>query len=224
VLKFDLAMKRIVVLFFLLLTSLFTYSQVKTVMFDSKEQVTQDSSLAATYAVYGKLAGDSVYTFKKFDFDGILLTSGSFKDDSLQVPHGQFIYYNWITPENNPVSTYGNSGFEINGKERYIEVRGSFKDGKRTGRWITFYPDGKMKQILTFTQGILHGGYQSFDHSGKVLVSGLYSSGKRNGIWTLDGGKQENEYVNDQLISSLRGKQLREKQEQRKNTNQGGKF
>jgi len=220
VLKFDFAMKRIVVLFFLLVTSSFTYSQVKTVMFDSKDQVTQDSSLAATYAVYGRLAGDSVYTFKKFDFDGVLLTSGSFKDDSLQVPHGKFTYYNWITPENNPVSTYSSSAFEINGKERFIEVTGNFEDGKRTGRWITFYPDGKMKQIITFSQGVIHGGYQSFAHSGKVLVSGLYSSGKRTGTWVLDGGKQENEYVNDQLISSLRGKKLREKQQQRKNVNQ----
>ncbi|HEY0177609.1 MAG TPA: hypothetical protein VGC08_14600, partial [Pedobacter sp.] len=146
---------------------------------------------------------------------GILLTSGTFKDDSLKVPHGQFVYYDWITPANNTA----NQSFEINGKERFIAVTGKYLDGKRNGRWISYYPDGKMKEIVTYYQDIIHGPYQFFDMNGKIEIQGLYVAGKKSGTWMMKGGKQENEYVNDQLISSLSGKKLRDKQAQRKNVN-----
>lgn len=208
-------MKRIIFCFLLLLTGLNGYSQVKSVMIDSKGMITQDSTLVAAYAVFGKLTGDSVYTFKKFDFDGILLASGTFKDDSLQVPHGYFTYYDWITPGNNPVG----DSYEIKGKERFIAVTGRFLDGLQTGRWISFYPDGKMKQIVTYYKGIVHGAFQAFDQSGKTQVTGLYVSGKKQGSWMVDGGKQENVYIRDELISTLRGKKLRDKQAQSQNSN-----
>ena len=208
-------MKRVVFCFFFLIAGLNAFSQVKSVFLDKDDHVTPDSTRAVTYAVYGKLEGDSVYTFKKLDFSGVLLTTGSFKDDSLAVPHGKFTYYSWITPDNN----YTNDGFEINGKERFIEVVGSFKDGQRTGRWISFYPDGRMKQIITFVQGVVHGAFQSFNPDGSVNISGMYVAGKKNGTWSIAGGKQENEYVNDELISSLKGKQLREKQAAREKVN-----
>lgn len=208
-------MKRIIICFFFLFAGLNTYSQVKSILLDRKDQVTQDSTLAASYAVFGKISGDSVYTFKKFDFEGVLLASGTFKDDSLQIPHGKFTYYAWITPENNTI-TYG---YDIKGKERYISLTGSFIDGKLSGRWISFYPEGSMKQVVTYYQGIMHGAFQAFDHKGKVLASGLYISGKKNGAWMLDGGKQENVYDHDKLISSLRGKKLRDKQAESKNIN-----
>lgn len=207
--------KRLFVFFLLVCGGLFSSAQVKSVMFDSKDIITQDSSRAVSYAVFGKLSGDSLYTFKRFDFEGILLSTGSFKDDSLQVPHGKFIYYDWITPENNPL-TYE---YEINGKERYVQLTGSFTDGVKTGRWIAFYPNGTIKQVVTYKQGIVQGAYQLFSISGKLLVSGLYVLGKKNGTWTIDGGKQENEYVNDQLISTLKGKKLREKKAQSEKLN-----
>ncbi|MGY0041432.1 toxin-antitoxin system YwqK family antitoxin [Pedobacter sp. NJ-S-72] len=208
-------MKRILLCFFFLFAGVSTYAQIKTVFLDAKDQLTPDSTLAATYGVLGKVSGDSLYTFKKFDFEGILLASGSFRDDHMEIPVGKFVYYGWITPENNN----RNDSFEINGRERFVELVGSYEDGRRNGRWITFYPDGKMKQIITFSQGIIHGPYLAFDIDGKQQVSGLYQSGKKEGTWTLNDGKQENEYVNDQLVSTLRGKKLREKQAERKKIN-----
>jgi len=208
-------MKRIITCFFFLIVGLNTYSQVKSIMLDVKDRITTDSTLAVTYAVFGKLTGDTVYTFKKFDFEGILLASGSFKDDSLKVPHGKFIYYEWITPANNNT----NYGYDIKGKERFVSITGAFIDGLQSGRWISFYPEGTMKQVITFYKGVVHGGFQAFDLKGKILTSGLYISGKKNGPWMLDGGRQENTYVRDELVSSLRGKKLREKQAEAEKTN-----
>lgn len=208
-------MKRSIFCFLLLMIGLTSYSQVKSIMLDRAGTITQDSSMAASYAVFGKITGDTVYSFKKFDFEGILLASGSFKDDSLRVPHGNFTYYDWITPGNNPVD----DSYQIKGKERFVSVTGRFIDGLQTGRWISYYPDGKMKQIVTYYKGIIHGAFQSFDMKGKPQVWGLYVSGKKQGIWMLDGGKQENIYVRDELTSSLRGKKLRDKQAQSQNSN-----
>lgn len=208
-------MKRITLCFFLMIAGLSSYSQVKTILLDNQDHITKDSSAAVAYGVYGILAGDSLYTFKKFDFDGVLLTSGSFKDDKLQVPEGKFVYYGWITPNNNNE----NSTYEINGKERYIELTGNYSNGVRVGRWITSYPNGKLKQIVTFYQGIPHGAFQFYDANGKLNTQGLYRAGKKNGKWTLNGGKQEDIYDNGKLISSLKGKKLREQQTAGKNIN-----
>ncbi|SDL73733.1 Antitoxin component YwqK of the YwqJK toxin-antitoxin module [Pedobacter antarcticus] len=203
---------------FLVLLSVYsvTYAQVKNVWLNAKDEVIADSAQAVTYAVYGKLSGDSVYTFKKFDFDGILLASGSFRQDSLVEPHGQFIYYNWITPDNN----YTNDSFEINGRERFIELVGNYRNGLRQGRWISYYTDKKIKQVITFDRGILHGAYQYFAPNGKLIAQGLYASGKKNGTWILNGGKQEDEYENDKLISSLKGRKLQQKQAERQRIQQ----
>ncbi|MET1057442.1 MAG: hypothetical protein ABWY16_19165 [Pedobacter sp.] len=191
------------------------YSQVKTILLDARDRIVADSALAINYAVFGKVEGDTVYTFKKFDFDGVLLTSGTFKDDSLQVPHGQFVYYDWITPDNN----YTNLGYEINGKARYVVLTGRYINGLRFGKWLSFYADGKVKQMANYSQGKLNGLYQSYDNNGKVQISGVYVSDKKNGPWILRGGKQEDEYADDKLISSLTGKKLRDKQAERKNVN-----
>lgn len=206
-------MKRLLITFFIMSGWLSSYSQVRTILLDAKDRITQDSTQAATYGAFGKIDGDSVYTFKKFDFDGTLLMSGSFRDDSLQVPHGKFVYYEWI------VSPYNNidQGYEYNGRARYVAISGVFINGNRNGRWLGFYPDGKVKQLMTYVRGVLHGVYQYMDTDGKVQISGQYISGKKNGTWILRGGKQEDEYVDDKLISSLSGKKLRDKQAQRKN-------
>ena len=208
-------MKRITLCFFLLIAGLSSYSQVKSILLDNKDQITKDSTLAITYAVYGKLTGDSLYTFKKFNFDGILLTSGSFRDDKLQVPEGKFVYYAWITPDNNNV----NYSTEINGRERFIELTGIFHNGLRVGRWLSNYPDGKLKQVVTFSQGVAHGAFQYFDEDGKIKEQGLFRAGKKNGTWILNYGKQEDLYDNGKLISSLKGKKLRDKQAEGKNVN-----
>jgi hypothetical protein len=207
--------KRLIVCFLLLSIGFSASSQVRSIMLDIQDRITADSAEMVNYAVFGKITGDSVYTFKKFDLDGILLASGSFKDDSLKVPHGKFTYYNWITPDNNLV----NAGFDINGKERFIETAGIFLEGQRNGRWISFYADGKIKQVITFYKDIAHGAYQFFSSDGKQQVAGMYISGKKNGTWILKGGKQEDTYARGQLISSLKGKKLREQQAKGKNAN-----
>ena len=206
-------MMRILICFLFLAGSLTSSAQVKSILLDNKDQIVTDTAMAVAQAVFGKIEGDTVYSFKKFDLDGVLLTSGSFKDDSLHIPHGKFVYYDWV----NAGDMYAAENYLIDGKERYIMVSGSFNNGLRFGKWLSFYQNGTVKEVALYAAGTLNGVYQRYTTAGKVDVSGTYISGKKTGTWILRGGKREDEYVDDKLISSLTGKKLREKQAQSKN-------
>lgn len=184
----------------LMYTSLSAFSQVKTVYYDEEEDhVIADSTQAASYAIYGKLTGDSVFTFKKYDADGYVMVTGAFKDDSLQVPHGKFVYYDWV----DQITTLGNTLPVADGKDRYILLTGNYKDGKREGRWLTFYPNGSLKSVVTFVDNVLNGESKSFDTKGRLQTSGNFLSGKKTGEWISSGGRKIELYEDGKLLSTV---------------------
>ncbi|WP_432714904.1 toxin-antitoxin system YwqK family antitoxin [Pedobacter sp.] len=188
----------LVVLF--LLCAFGSDAQVKTVFFDSKDKVTADSAKAKSYAIYGKVTGDSVYVFKKYDLDGYLLVSGSFSDEQLNVAHGKFVYYDWI----NPNDSFANLEAVSKGKERYIVLSGSFKNGHREGQWLSFYENGDVKNVVIYKNNILNGPYKFFDTKGNLEESGQFINGKKEGEWQLDGGRKVAIYKDDKMISVVK--------------------
>ena len=176
------------------------FSQVKTVYYDDEDHVIADSTQASSYAIYGKLTGDSVYIFKKYDADGYVMVTGAFKDDSLQVAHGKFVYYDWV----DQLTTLGNTLPVADGKDRYILLTGNFKDGKREGRWLTFYPNGSLKSVVTFVDNVLNGESKSFDTKGRLQTSGNFLNGKKNGQWIMSGGRKIEQYENGELRSTVK--------------------
>lgn len=176
------------------------FSQVKTVYYDEEDHIISDSTQAASYAIYGKLTGDSLYTFKKYDADGYVMVTGSFSDDSLTIPQGKFVYYDWV----DQLTTLGNTLPSPDGKERYILVTGNFNNGKKSGKWLTFYPSGSLKSVLTFVQDVMDGEYKYFDSKGKLQISGTYKNGKKNGQWVSSAGRRIEQYNNDKLISTVK--------------------
>jgi antitoxin component YwqK of YwqJK toxin-antitoxin module len=192
--------------------SLNAFSQVKTVYYDHEDHVIADSTQASSYAIYGKLTGDSVYTFKKYDADGYVMVTGAFKDDSLKLAHGKFVYYDWV----DELSTLGSTLPIANGKERYILLTGNFKDGKRNGRWLTFYPNGGLKGVVTFVDDVLNGESKSFDTKGKLQTSGNFLDGKKNGQWISSGGRKIEQYENGKLLSTVKKSKKELEAEQKK--------
>jgi hypothetical protein len=192
-------MKRIVFLLGLMYMSFNAFSQVKTVYYDEEDHVIADSTQAASYAIYGKLTGDSLFTFKKYDADGYVMVTGAFKDDSLKVAHGKFVYYDWV----DQLSTLGNTLPVANGKDRYILLTGDFKDGKRDGRWLSFYPDGSLKSVVTFVDNVLNGESRNFDTKGRLQSAGNYLDGKKNGQWIASGGRKIEQYESGKLVSTI---------------------
>ncbi|MEJ5963156.1 hypothetical protein [Pedobacter immunditicola] len=192
-------MNKILILLLFVLCSFNGFGQVKTVFFDAKDKVTADSTEANSYAIYGKVTGDSVYVFKKYDLDGYLLVTGSFKDDDLTIAHGKFVYYDWI----NPYDSFTNQEAVARGKERYITLSGNFENGLRQGLWISYYVNGDVKDVANYNKNLLNGEYKSFEANGDLKESGQFVNNKKEGEWKLKGGLQIVKFENDKVISTV---------------------
>lgn len=208
-------MKRLVLVLAFFLFYLNGFSQVRTLYYDDQDHVISDSTEAWSYAISGKLAGDSVYTYKKFDADGFVTVTGSFKDEGLKIAHGKFMYYDWV----DQLSNLGYTLPPANGKERYVMVSGRYKDGKKDGKWYTFYPDGKLKNVVVFSNDVMNGEFKYFDSKGKLDTWGNYRNGKKYGEWVSGAGRKIQQFENDVATSTIKKskKQLKEEEERARN-------
>lgn len=153
-------------------------AQVKPVYFIG-DSLTKDSTKATLYGVFGKLDAENLYVLKVYDFYDNLISSGTFKDDSLKVPHGKFSYYDSVYEFNEENGTY----YYLKDKDRFLSEQGSFNNGFKTGRWISFYPDGKFFTIVNYVNGLKQGEYKKFDRKGRTLVEGQYLLDLEDGTW-----------------------------------------
>ena len=64
--------------------------------------------------------------------------------------------------------------FYLKESSRFLSELGSFNNGFKTGRWISFYPDGKIFAIVNYVNGLKQGEYKKFDRKGRTLVEGQY--------------------------------------------------
>ncbi len=195
-----MTMKRILILLVLLTGALSGYGQVKTVYFDEEDHIVEDSTKAMSYALVGKLTGDSVYTVKKFDAEGYMMMTGAYKDDAFKVPHGDFVYYDWVEA----ISPMGNYIVPANGKERFINLRGSYREGLKEGRWITYYQTGSIENVVNYKHNLLHGAYRRFDYKGNLEVSGNFLNNKKEGPWVTKSGRVIYEFKNDKVVSTVK--------------------
>lgn len=205
-------MNKVLVFLLFVLCSFNGFGQVKSVFFDAEDKVTTDSTKAESYAIYGKVTGDSIYIFKKYDLDGYLMVTGSFKDEGLTIPHGKFVYYDWI----NPYDSFTNHETVARGKERYITLSGNFKNGRREGRWVSYYVNGDVKDVANYKGNLLNGEYKSFEANGNLKESGQFVNNKKEGEWSLKGGLQVVTFKNDKVIATVNKtrKQLKKEKEQ----------
>jgi hypothetical protein len=204
-------MNKILMFLLFVLCSFNGFGQVKSVFFDAKDKVTTDSTKANSYAIYGKVTGDSVYVFKKYDLDGYLMATGAFKDEHLTIPHGKFVYYDWI----NPYDGFTNQEAVARGKERYITLSGNFENGLREGLWISYYVTGEVKDVANYKKNLLNGEYKSFETNGDLKESGQFVNNKKEGEWKLKGGLQIVRFENNKVISTVNKtrKQLKKEKE-----------
>lgn len=211
-------MTRTVLLFFLLLVSLYLFGQ------DSINKT--DSS--------GRRQGNWI----KLDKDGHKLYEGRFNDG---VPEGEFRYYYpdgklkaiSVMSDKGKLSrttSFANNGRKIaegifrnekkdstwryysdydgvllssenycegvkNGSSATFYPNGNFaekiqyKDGKKAGDWIQYFEDGKVKLKGYYTNDEKEGPFKGFYPDGKTSVSGAYKTGHKDGLWTFYGEK-----------------------------------
>lgn len=172
-------------LLLLTLVSGLSISAQKPVYFVNDVMVS-DSTIATSYGIFGKLSGQDLYALKIFDLANNLLVTGTYKDDSLKIPHGDFSYYRSIYEFNQEHETF----YPSDNKARFVAAKGTFKSGSRVGRWMEFYPDGKIMTVTTFIDGKKNGFFGTYNPKGKPIETGNYLDDLKNGEWTTKGGKK----------------------------------
>ncbi len=71
---------------------------------------------------------------------------------------------------------------ESNEKDKSI-VKGEVINKKREGKWVSYFPDGKIQSECFYVNGLSHGSVKVFLENGKLLYSGEYNMGKKSGKW-----------------------------------------
>ena len=71
----------------------------------------------------------------------------------------------------------------IEGIEKVIE-KGTYKDGKRVGEWISYHFYGNIKEKLNYKDGKRDGEYFSYYHDSVLKEKGFYKDDKKHGKFT----------------------------------------
>jgi hypothetical protein len=197
-------MRKIQLIFLFLCTVLYAQAQELKPVYFRGNSVTTDKTRATSYGVYGKLSTEDLWTFKRFDLYDNLIQTGAYKDDKLTIPHGDFLFYTDVDEFNEINGT----SYILKGRYRFLSQQGTYVDGLEQGKWLLFYPDGKVLSAQQFVDGKLNGEFVNYDSRGRVEVKGRYVADQRDGEWIFKGGKLREVYANGVLISSEKvGKQ-----------------
>ncbi len=109
-------------------------------------------------------------------------------------------YTDKVTHEYKEIIYYNNG-------QKYLE--GSFTPNhKRTGEWISYFEDGRIKSRTTFKDGKTDGKIEVYRKNGTLFYEGYYKQGLKEGIWHIynDSGKlgAEVKYALDTIVYQKR--------------------
>ncbi|WPU96834.1 hypothetical protein SNE25_15025 [Mucilaginibacter sabulilitoris] len=129
------------------------------------------------------MKADSAWAMSQYDMQDTLMTTGTFKDEQLMIPHGKFTFYHFIRPAELPFysrnTTKKKIVFERGGN--FIQETGIYLNGKKNGTWKS-YRHGNLEFVNTYKNNILNGRYLNY-RSGKILIEGNFVNNKREGNW-----------------------------------------
>ena len=76
------------------------------------------------------------------------------------------------------IITYWNEDKDIIRSIGQYHTEGFSAVGEKIGKWVFYYPTGKVREVSHFFLGQLHGSYQSFYENGKLKFDGFFFLGK----------------------------------------------
>jgi antitoxin component YwqK of YwqJK toxin-antitoxin module len=140
-------------------------------------------------------------TYREYSLDGKITSSKIFKDGILAAEG----IYDLSDKEQGPWKEYHPNG--------QIKSQGEYKDGKRIGEWVFYYPNGKLEQkgkydkkgqaqgawnwyyesgnLLreeNYLNDVLDGATTEYDDAGKIVTKGQYVDGQKEGVWEYEMG------------------------------------
>lgn len=146
--------------------------------------------------------------WQKRDVNGILIYSGSFKDN---LPEGEFIYYDSLGKvkakttftENGTIAftRFFEKGFKVS-EGRYLNEKkhGLWKYfnqdsvviseehygyGIPIGTWHTYYANGTLLEEITYINGVKEGPWLQYFYDGPIKTKATYINGKLEGLATF---------------------------------------
>ena len=66
-----------------------------------------------------------------------------------------------------------------------VSVEGVYKNGKKHGKWTSYYVDGQVWTVNHFNLGVYHGDYFMYNKDGTPRIIGHYNSGNESGHWVF---------------------------------------
>ena len=145
---------------------------------DEYGHYTDDSIRAKSFALIQKLQ-DTLYLFREFDKNNNLLLQGCYKDSSVNIANGQFIFYEKASVESSSdVSTPIDTSI-------YVKTTGFYSNGIKNGIW-TYYLSKNIKNYsCTFVNGKLNGLYTKYagGNSNYIGLEGHFVDNKKEGEW-----------------------------------------
>lgn len=61
---------------------------------------------------------------------------------------------------------------------------GFFRQGKRHGQWLSFYPDGEIWSEMHYDKGLRHGPNVAYHENGEKRYEGVYMNDLQDSIWS----------------------------------------
>lgn len=157
-------------------------AQVHKVYTDSKGNLGVDRRKAVSYMLIRKNA-DSDFSVQKYNMRDTILMKGNYKDSSLSVPNGKFVFYKKrIIPER----LKGTMSTDTN---NYVEGLSYYSNGAKTGMWVEFSGHNVKRSTYVYKNNKLNGTYQRFHRfiSNYVLEEGEFIDDKKEGEWNFYG-------------------------------------
>lgn len=122
---------------------------------------------------------------KKFLFYIILLSFLGCKKESIPNTKLRIEFLEYNLSDNEFTDVYGEhpSGTVYQHTNVGDKINGTIIKGKINGKWCYWYPNGKIKEITFFKNGIFDGKTQLWNKDGLLLEEGTFRNGKRVGTW-----------------------------------------
>jgi len=111
---------------------------------------------AASYILMEKI-NDTAYSVKQYTMQDTILYEGTYKDAMLTIQNGIFKYYQKIQFSKN---TINNLKIDTN---NFVHAIGRFINGKKSGLWIEYEPNGKKLSECTYKDNILNGQFKYYN-------------------------------------------------------------
>jgi hypothetical protein len=158
----------------------------------------------------GEQPGKEQKTFTVYiNYDSYSIRAEVLKDPVNIHPHEGCTYY-WYSSNDIRSTENGFDGKLLHGEYRSfyrdlnLKEQGAFSKGLKTGIWKTWFPGGKIHEIIQYKDGNKNGVMQTFSETGYLESETDYKNGKINGKEVLyKEGKQDTilKYKNGQPVA-----------------------